>query len=101
MSGNKERFRLVVHRSLKHISAQVVDDTESKVVFSLSTTNKDFKQKLPNGGNVKAAQIFGETFANKVKEKGVSKVVFDRAGYLYHGRIKAFADALRKGGLVF
>jgi len=101
MSGDKERLRLVVHRSLKHISAQIVDDTESKIIFSLSTTNKGFKQKLPNGGNVKAAQVFGEAFANKAKEKGISKIVLDRAGYLYHGRIKAFADALRKGGLEF
>ena len=101
MSGNKERPRLIVHRSHKHIHAQVINDAENKIIFSLSTMNKDLRQKIFNGGNIKAAQTFGEVFANKAKEKGLGSVVFDRAGYLYHGRIKAFADALRKGGLEF
>jgi len=99
--GTKERPRLIVHRSLKNLYAQVIDDTAQKTLFSLSTLNKQIKEKLPSAGNVQAAALFGEVFAQKVKEKGITKVVFDRAGYLYHGRIKAFADGLRKGGLVF
>jgi large subunit ribosomal protein L18 len=101
MSGDGERPRLVVHRSLKNFYAQVIDDTENKILFSLSTLDKDVKQKFPCAGNLKATQFFGEVFANKAKEKGITKIIFDRAGYLYHGRIKAFTDALRKGGLVF
>jgi len=93
--------RLVVHRSLKHFSASVVDDTQNKTLFSLSTLDKAVKEKFPSAGNVKAAHFFGEYFAQKAKEKGISKIIFDRAGYLYHGRIKAFAEALRKGGLEF
>jgi len=90
-----------VHRSLKNLYAQIIDDTKNKVLFSLSTLDRSLKQKLPSAGNSKAAVLFGEIFAQKVKEKGISKIVFDRAGYLYHGRIKAFAEALRKGGLEF
>ena len=91
----------MMYRSLKNLCAQVIDDTKNRTIFSLSTSDKEIKQKLPTGGNVKAAQLFGEVFANKAKEKGITKIVFDRAGYLYHGRIKAFAEALRKGGLEF
>lgn len=90
-----------MYRSLKNLCAQVIDDTKNRTIFSLSTSDKDIKQKLPCGGNVKAAQLFGEVFASKAKEKGITKIIFDRAGYLYHGRIKAFAEALRKGGLEF
>ena len=93
--------RLIVHRSLNNISAQIVDDTQGKILFSFSTMDKDIKQKLPSAGNIKAAEFFGQALAQKAKEKGISKIIFDRAGYLYHGRIKAFADALRKGGLEF
>lgn len=95
------RPRLVVHRSLKNLFAQVIDDTKNKTLFSLSTLDKEIRQKIPDAGNIKAAQFFGETFSLKAKEKGITRVVFDRAGYLYHGRIKAFAEALRKGGLEF
>jgi len=90
-----------MYRSLKNLCVQVIDDTKNKTIFSLSTSDKEIKQKLPGGGNVKAAQLFGEVFAIKAKEKGITRIVFDRAGYLYHGRIKAFAEALRKGGLEF
>jgi large subunit ribosomal protein L18 len=99
--GTAEKPRLAVHRSLKNICAQLIDDTKNITLVSLSTTDKEIKKKFPYAGNVKAAQFFGETFAVKAKEKGISKVVFDRAGYLYHGRIKVFAEAARKGGLVF
>lgn len=92
--GRSQRPRLVVHRSIKNLSAQILDDTQNKVLFSL-------KQKLASVGNIKEAQVFGEIFSQKAKEKGITKIIFDRAGYLYHGRIKAFAEALRKGGLEF
>jgi large subunit ribosomal protein L18 len=101
MTGSQEKPRLLVHRSINNLSAQVIDDTRSRTMFSLSTLDKEVKQKFPNSGNVKAAIFFGELFAKKAKEKGITKIIFDRAGYLYHGRIKAFADALRKGGLEF
>lgn len=101
MLPDELRPRLIVHRSLKNLSAQIVDDTKNKTLFSMSTLNKELKLKIAYGGNVKSAQLFGEVFAAKAKDKGITKIVFDRAGYLYHGRIKAFADALRKGGLEF
>ncbi|MFA6357184.1 MAG: 50S ribosomal protein L18 [Candidatus Omnitrophota bacterium] len=101
MFGTIEKPRLVVHRSLKNISAQVLDDTVSKVLFSLSTKDKALKLKFTKAGNLKSSEAFGQVFAQAAKEKGFCKVIFDRAGYLYHGRIKAFADALRKGGMEF
>lgn len=101
MRVSSDRPRLVINRSLRNISAQVVDDTKNVTLFSLSTHDKEIKTKFPSAGNLKAAQFFGEVFARRAKEKGLNKVVFDRAGYLYHGRVKAFAEALRKGGLVF
>ncbi|MBU1727351.1 MAG: 50S ribosomal protein L18 [Candidatus Omnitrophica bacterium] len=101
MFGTPEKPRLVVHRSLKHIAGQVIDDTVKKTMFSLSTLDKEVRQQFPTGGNLKSAEVFGQVFAKKAKEKGISKVIFDRAGYLYHGRIKAFAEALRKGGMEF
>ena len=102
MFGTMEKPRLVVKRSIKNISAQLIDDGTSSVIFAYSTANKEIKQKTgENGGNIKGAIVFGELFALKAKEKGISKIIFDRAGYLYHGRVKAFADAARKGGLEF
>ncbi|MCM8797740.1 MAG: 50S ribosomal protein L18 [Candidatus Omnitrophica bacterium] len=101
MFGTASKPRLVVHRSLKNFYAQLIDDTEKKTIFSFSTLNKEIKKQFANCGNIKAAEIFGQVFAAKAKEKGFHKVIFDRAGYLYHGRIKAFAEALRKGGLEF
>lgn len=101
LSGTDKRPRLVVRRSLKNFCAQVVDDTVNKTLFSLSTQDKQIKAKFPYAGNVKAAQFFGEEFAKRAKAKGLNQIVFDRAGYLYHGRIKAFAEGLRKAGMVF
>ena len=101
MAGSDKRPRLVVKRSLKNLSAQLIDDAANKALFSLSTFDKEVKQKFPKAGNIKAAEFFGEVFSRRAKEKGITQVIFDRAGYLYHGRIKAFADALRKGGLQF
>ena len=99
--GTAARPRLVIRRSLKHLHAQVVDDTQNKVLFSASTFDKQIKGACATAGNVKAAVMLGEIFAKKAHEKGISSIVFDRAGYLYHGRVKAFADSLRKGGLHF
>jgi len=101
MHGTTERPRLVVRRSLKNIYAQLVDDAKAKTVLSSSTMDKEVKPKFSYGGNVKAAGFFGEVFGRKAKENGINKIVFDRAGYLYHGRVKAFAEGLRKAGLEF
>ena len=101
MRGNEVRPRLVLKRSLNNLSAPVIDDTQDKVLLSFSSAHKDFRQKVKNAGNVKSAEEFANFFASKAKEKGITKIVFDRAGYLYHGRIKAFAESLRKNGMEF
>ncbi len=101
MTGTPDRLRLAVSRSLKNISAQIIDDIQGKVLFGVSTLSKDVRDKIKDGGNVKAAAALGEVMAALAKKKGVTKVCFDRGGYLYHGRIKAFAEAARKAGLEF
>lgn len=101
LHGTDTRPRLIIHRSLNNLSAEILDDRVNKTLFSLSTRDKNIKQNLRSCGNIKAAEFFGQVFAQKAKEKGITKIIFDRAGYLYHGRIKAFAEALRKGGLEF
>ena len=103
VSGTPERPRLALYPSLQHLEAQLVDDFDQKTLFGFSTKAKDFQKVsgLKRGGNVKAAVYFGKYVAEKAKEKGIAKVVFDRAGFLYHGRVKAFADAAREGGLSF
>lgn len=101
MKPDKERLRVVVHPSLNNFSAQVVDDINKKTILSLSTFNKEIKQRIQTRGNVKAAEAFGIIFAEKAKEKGIKKIIFDRAGYLYHGKVKVFAESLRKAGLDF
>lgn len=101
--GNPERPRLSVAPSLNHIEAQIIDDFDQKTLIGLSTKSKDFKKAsgFGKGGNVEAAVAFGSYVAVKAREKGINKVVFDLSGYLYHGRIKAFADAAREKGLSF
>ena len=99
--GTDERPRLCVHRSLNNFSAQLIDDVREKVLFGVSTANKDVRAKIKSGGNIAGAAILGEAMAVLAKKKGITKVAFDRGGYLYHGRVKAFADAARKGGLEF
>jgi len=101
MRGTNQLPRLVVRRSEKNFFVQVMDDTCNKSLFSLSTLDKEIRQKFPICANLKAAEYFGQVFAQRAKEKGIEKIIFDRAGYLYHGRIKTFAEALRKGGLQF
>jgi large subunit ribosomal protein L18 len=93
--------RLIVHRSNLHIYAQVIDASGAKVLVSASTLDKELRGQLPNGGNVKAAALVGKRIAEKAREKGVEKVAFDRAGYKYHGRVKALAEAAREAGLKF
>ena len=93
------RARLSVHRSSKHIYAQVIDDLKGSTVAAASSLEKDMRSKT--GANVEAAKAVGKLVAQRAIEKGVKNVVFDRGGYLYHGRIKALADAAREGGLQF
>ncbi|HEY3703579.1 MAG TPA: 50S ribosomal protein L18 [Terracidiphilus sp.] len=95
LAGTAQRPRLNVYRSLNHIYAQVIDDQAGVTLASASTI------KLKTGGNVAAAKEIGKTIAELAKEKGVTKVVFDRGGFLYHGRIKALAEAAREAGLQF
>src|SRR5208282_5856595 len=95
MAGTGERPRLNVYRSLNHIYAQVIDDQTGQTLVSASSI------KMKTGGNVAAAKEIGKAVAEKAVEKGIKKVVFDRGGFLYHGRIKALADAAREAGLEF
>ncbi len=99
--GTSQRPRLCLHRSLNNLQAQIVDDSAGKVLIGKSTLAKDVKAKAKSGGNVGAASILGEVLAAEAIKKGIKKVAFDRGGYLYHGRIKAFAEAARKAGLEF
>ena len=101
ISGTAERPRLSAFRSAKHIYAQLIDDEKGITLASASTLDKELRDKIGNGGSVEAARQVGELIARRAKEKGVAKVVFDRGGYLYHGRIQALADAAREGGLEF
>lgn len=98
VTGTAERPRLAVFKSLKHIYVQVIDDAAGKTLVSASTRDKDSSTK---GANSAAAKAVGAAIAKKAKDKGVTKVVFDRGGYLYHGNIKALADAARENGLEF
>ena len=97
LSGTEQRPRLNVYRSLNHIYAQVIDDATGTTLASASSISS----KLKAGGNVSAAKEIGKLVAERAQEKGIKKVVFDRGGYLYHGRIKALADAAREAGLDF
>jgi large subunit ribosomal protein L18 len=120
MQGTAERPRLNVYRSLNHIYVQVIDDLHGKTLVSASTAegqkakgkktegkkaegheNEGKKEQRPTGGNVASAKVVGKAIAERAKAKGVTKVVFDRGGYIYHGRVKALADAAREAGLKF
>ena len=101
ISGTAERPRLAVFRSPKHIYAQIVDDTTGKTLVSVSTLSKELKGKLKSTGNVDAAAKVGELLSKAAKAKKVAQVSFDRNGFLYHGRVKALAEAAREGGLDF
>jgi large subunit ribosomal protein L18 len=120
MQGTAERPRLNVYRSLNHIYVQVIDDLHGRTLVSASTAegqtakgkkaegkkaedqkDEGKKEQRPSGGNVASAKAVGKTIAERAKAKGVTKVVFDRGGYIYHGRVKALADAAREAGLKF
>lgn len=100
LAGTAERPRLNVYRSLNHIYTQIIDDATGTTIASASTVSKKGEGKKA-GGNVESAKEVGKLIAERAQEKGVKKVVFDRGGYLYHGRIKALADAAREAGLEF
>jgi len=101
IKGTPERPRLNVFRSLKNIYAQVIDDTTGNTLVSASTLDQALKGTLKSGGNKDAAKAVGKLIAERAIEKGIKKVVFDRGGYLYHGRVKELADAAREAGLEF
>lgn len=101
ISGTAAKPRLSVYRSLSHIYAQAIDDKNGKTLISASSLDEDIKGKIKGSGNKEAAKLVGELVARRCKEKGIETVVFDRGGYLYHGRVKALADAARAAGLKF
>ncbi len=101
LSGTQERPRLNVFRSEQHIYAQVIDDVAGRTIVSASTVEKSVREQIPHGNTMEAAQAIGKLVAERAKEKGISAVVFDRGGYLYHGRIQVLADAAREAGLEF
>lgn len=101
VSGTAQCPRLCIHRSLQNISVQAIDDSSGKVILGMSTLAKEIRSKVKYCGNAGAAALLGEAFASLALGKGVKKVSFDRGGYIYHGRVKAFAEAARKGGLEF
>ena len=100
-AGANGRPRLSVFRSSKHIYAQVIDDAKGQTLASASSLEKDMRDSLKTGANVEAAKAVGKRLAERASAKGVKQVVFDRGAYLYHGRVKALADAAREGGLDF
>lgn len=99
--GTCERPRLNVFRSEKHIYAQIINDETGRTLAAASTIDKELKDKLSSGSNKDAAKIVGEHIAKKALEAGIKKVVFDRGGYIYHGRVKELAEAARQAGLEF
>lgn len=101
VTGTAAKPRLAVFRSDKHIYVQVIDDGSGQTIAHASTLDAELKASVKNGGNVDAAKAVGDVIAKRLKVKGIEDVVFDRGGYLYHGRIKALADAAREAGLKF
>lgn len=102
ISGTPSCPRLAVYRSIKHIYAQLIDDVNGVTIVSASSDAKDLRDKLlSHGGNINAAKMVGEDIAKKALDKGIKEVVFDRGGFLFHGRVQALADAAREAGLDF
>jgi len=101
ISGTAERPRLTIYKSLKRIYVQAVDDTKGITLAAASSLEKDLRGSLKNGANIEAAKAVGASIAARLKEKGITAVVFDRNGYVYHGRVKALADSAREAGLQF
>ncbi len=102
VNGSKEMPRMTVTKSLKHIYVQIIDDTKGGTIVSVSTLDKDVREMIkPETTKTDKSRLVGEAIARKAQEKGIKRIAFDRNGFLYHGRIKALADAARKGGLEF
>lgn len=101
LAGTAEMPRLAVYRSLAQIYVQAIDDASGKTIASASTLEKEFRSNSASGGNINAAKAVGESIAKRLLEKGIDKAVFDRGGFMYHGRVKALADAAREAGLKF
>ena len=101
LSGSTARPRLAVFRSNKHIYAQIIDDSKGATLTTASTLDVDTKKGIKQGGNIAAAKAVGKLVAERAKAKGIDAVLFDRGGYLYHGRVKALAEAAREAGLKF
>ena len=101
MHGTEQRPRLTVHRTNANIYAQVINDVEGKTICSASTLSPEFRETGKLGSNKEAAEFVGKLVAERAQEKGVTEVVFDRSGFLYHGRIQALADGARNAGLKF
>ncbi len=99
--GTSERPRLTVFRSIKHIYGQIIDDERGVTLCEASTRNRELRDSVGDGGNIKAAEVVGAALAERAKEKNVERVRFDRNGYRFHGRVKGLADAAREGGLSF
>lgn len=99
--GSSERPRLSVYRSMKHIYCQIINDANGTTLASASTMSPEIREQVKDGGNVKAAEIVGRKIAEEALKKGISKVVFDKGGYKYHGRVKALAESARKSNLSF
>jgi large subunit ribosomal protein L18 len=101
VEGTANRPRVAVRRSLKHIYAQAIDDERGQTLAAASSRDPMVKGGVVTGGNIEAAKKVGEAIAGKLKDAGIERIVFDRGGFLYHGRVKALADAIREGGLKF
>ena len=101
VNGNIDRPRLSVYRSLKHIYCQIINDIDGKTLVAVSTQSPEIRSQLTYGGNVKAAELVGKKVAEEAIKIGIAKVVFDKGGYKYHGRIKALAESARKNNLSF
>jgi large subunit ribosomal protein L18 len=99
--GSTRRPRLAVFRSLKHIYAQLIDDDSGRTLVAVDSRSPAFRERQGSGGNVVAAKAVGELLAERAKARGIDRIIFDRGGYKYHGRVKALAEAARAGGLVF
>jgi large subunit ribosomal protein L18 len=101
ISGSSERPRLCVYRSSRYIYAQIIDDSQGKTLAAASTIEKELRDGNKGTGNIEASKLVGKTIAERAKNKGIDTVVFDRGGYLYHGCVKAVAEAARESGLKF
>jgi len=99
--GTPEQPRLCVHRSTRHIRAQVIDDSKGSTIVSASSLDNEVRAKIKGGGNIAASKVVGKIVAERAKAKGIESVVFDRGGYQYHGRVQALAEAAREAGLKF